>query len=293
MHRDDCSRGCRAPDRILNKEQWPDGARRWARLRRGPAGVSYDGPGCKSSNTDREQEFQYPSLADRYIAEGAAHIRWQREVIAILERISVSAEAIEGARALLTTFLQTQAQREQERDRIRKSPDCNLDLSTKAPLAQPVEHQNEPADVGRVARPHLCADRTPVQLGAKKLENLDEGRPSDAVLQDDVALNISHNSVQSTAITQFMPTVPLARPVEQQNEAADVGGVAELHLSVDRTPVQLEANKLEKFGEGHSSETASFDAVLKDEAAPIEPKGLLAQLVDRLGRIIRSLLVCR
>jgi len=90
-----------------------------------------------------------------------------------------------------------------------------------------------------------------------------------------------------------MPTVPLARPVEQQNEAADVGGVAELHLSVDRTPVQLEANKLEKFGEGHSSETASFDAVLKDEAAPIEPKGLLAQLVDRLGRIIRSLLVCR
>jgi len=206
---------------------------------------------------------------------------------------SVSAEAIEGARALLTTFLQTQAQREQERDRIRKSPDCNLDLSTKAPLAQPVEHQNEPADVGRVARPHLCADRTPVQLGAKKLENLDEGRPSDAVLQDDVALNISHNSVQSTAITQFMPTVPLAQPVEQQNEAADVGGVAGLHLSVDRTPVQLEANKLEKFGEGHSSETASFDAVLKDEAAPIEPKGLLAQLVDRLGRIIRSLLVCR
>jgi len=218
MHRDDCSRGCRAPDRILNKEQWPDGARRWARLRRGPAGVSYDGPGCKSSNTDREQEFQYPSLADRCIAEGAAHIRWQREVIAILERISVSAEAIEGARALLTTFLQTQAQREQERDRIRKSPDCNLDLSTKAPLAQPVEHQNEAADVGRVIRPHFCADRT---------------------------------------------------------------------------PVQLEANKLEKFGEGHSLETASFDAVLKDEAAPIEPKGLLAQLVDRLGRIIRSLLVCR
>jgi len=279
MHRDDCSRGCRAPDRILNKEQWPDGARRWARLRRGPAGVSYDGPGCKSSNTDREQEFQYPSLADRYIAEGAAHIRWQREVIAILERISVSAEAIEGARALLTTFLQTQAQREQERDRMRKIPDCNLDLSTKAPLAQPVEHQNEPADVGRVARPHLCADRTPVQLEANKLE--------------DVALNISHSSVQSTAITQFMPTVPLAQPVEQQNEAADVGGVAELHLSVDRTPVQLEANKLEKFGEGHSSETASFDAVLKDEAAPIEPKGLLAQLVDRLGRIIRSLLICR
>ena len=279
MHRDDCSRGCRAPDRILNKEQWPDGARRWARLRRGTAGVSYDGPGCKSSNTDREQEFQYPSLADRYIAEGAAHIRWQREVIAILERISVSAEAIEGARALLTTFLQTQAQREQERDRIRKIPDCNLDLSTKAPLAQPVEHQNEPADVGRVARPPLCADRTPVQLEANKLE--------------DVALNNSHCSVRCTAITQFMPTVPLAQPVEQQNEAADVGGVAGLHLSVDRTPVQLEANKLEKFGEGHSSETASFDAVLKDEAAPIEPKGLLAQLVDRLGRIIRSLLVCR
>ena len=144
---------------------------------------------------------------------------------------------------------------------------------------RPLEQQNEAADVGGVAGPHLCADRTPVQLEANKLE--------------DVALNNSHCSVQCTAITQFMPTVPLAQPVEQQNEAADVGGVAGLHLSVDRTPVQLEANKLEKFGEGHSSETASFDAVLKDEAAPIELKGLLAQLVDRLGRIIRSLLVCR
>ena len=76
---------------------------------------------------------------------------------------------------------------------------------------RPFEQQNEAADVVGVAGPHLCADRTPVQLEANKLENFGEGRPSetasfDAVLQDDAALNISHSSVQCAAITQFMPT---------------------------------------------------------------------------------------
>jgi hypothetical protein len=198
---DDCGRGCRAPDRILNKEQWPDRARPLARLRRDMAGLPYDGPGCILSNTDREQELQHPSQAERHLAQGAEHIKWQREVIAILERISLSAEAIEGARALLTTLLQTQAQREQDRDPIRASLDCDLDLSSTIPLAQPVGHQNEAAGVGGVAGPHLCADRTPVQLEAKKLENLGEGRPSetasfDAVSQDEAADN---------GITHFMP----------------------------------------------------------------------------------------
>ena len=225
------------------------------------AGLPYHGPGI-SSNTDREQELQHSSQAERHIAEGAEHIRWQQEVLAILERISVSAEAIEGARALLTTLLQTQAQREQDRDRIRASLDCNLDLSSTLPLAQPVDHQNEAAVVGGVAGPHLCADRTPVQLEAKKLENLGEGPPSetvsfDAVSQDEATdrLNASRGSLSST--------LPLAQPVDDQNEAAGVGGVAGPHLCADRTPVQLDAKKL---GEGRPSETASFDAVSQDEA---------------------------
>ena len=229
------------------------------------AGLPYDGPGCISSNTDREQELQHPSQAERHIAEGAEHIKWQQEVLAILERISVSAEAIEGARALLTTLLQTQAQREQDRDRIRASLDCNLDLSSTLPFAQPVDHQNEAAVVGGVAGPHLCADRTPVQLEAKKLENLGEGRPSetasfDAVSQDEATdrLNASRGSLSST--------LPLAQPVDDQNEAAVVGGVAGPHLCADRTPVQLDAKKLEILGEGRPSETASCDAVSQDEA---------------------------
>jgi hypothetical protein len=141
------------------------------------AGLPCDGPGCISSNAEREQELQHPSQAERHIAEGAEHIKWQRAVLAMLERISVSAEAIEGARALLTTFLQTQAQREQDRDQIGASLDRNLDLSSPVPLAQPVDHQNEAAGVGGVAGPH---DRKAVQLEAKKLENLGEDRPSDA-----------------------------------------------------------------------------------------------------------------
>jgi hypothetical protein len=177
------------------------------------ARLPYDGPGCISSNTDREQELQHPSEAERHIAEGVEHIKWQREVLAILERISVSAEAIEGARALLTTFLQTQAQREQDHDRIRASVDCTLDLSSTIPLGQPVDHQNEAAGVGGVAGLHLRADLPPVQLEAKKLENLGEGRPSetasfDAVSQDeaDDRLNISR-SMQRVAndVTHFMP----------------------------------------------------------------------------------------
>jgi hypothetical protein len=139
----------------------------------------------------------------------------------------------------MTTFLQTQAQREQDRDRIRASLDCNFDLSSTVPPAQPVDHQNDAAGVRGVAGQHLCVDRAPVQLEAKKLKNLGEDRPSetasfDAVLQDEAAdrLNISRSSVQCVAnsITQFMP----------------IGN-----------------------------------------AAAIEPKGLLARLVDRFGQIIR------
>jgi hypothetical protein len=209
------------------------------------AGLPYDGPGGISSSMDSEQELQHPSSqGERPVAEGDEHIKWQREVLAILERISVSAEAIEGARTLLTTFLQAKAQREQdlkqERDQISASLDCNLDLSSTAPLAQPVDNQNEAVGVGGVARPHLCSDRTPLQLETKKLETLGEGRPSD--------------TASFVAVSQ--------------DEAADD------RLNISRGSVQCAANGL----------TYSMPI---DNTAAIEPKGLLARLVDRLGWIIR------
>jgi hypothetical protein len=142
----------------------------------------------------REQKLQHPAQAGQHIAEGAEHIKWQREVVAILERISTSAEAIEGARALLATFLETQAQQEQDRDRIRASLDCNLDSSSTV--------------VGGVAGPHLGADRTPVQLEAK-LADLGEGRPSetasfDAVSQDE-ADRLRSQSITGTRLLGLLP----------------------------------------------------------------------------------------
>ena len=114
---------------------------------------------------NRELQPQHlAQAAERNIAVGAEHIEWQQEVLIILERISMSAEAIDGARALLTTFLETQAQREQDRDQIRSSPGCNLDSSSTVPLAQPVDQRNEAAGV---AGPDLCAHRMPVRSEAK------------------------------------------------------------------------------------------------------------------------------
>ena len=120
---------------------------------------------------NRELQPQHlAQAAEQNIAVGAEHIEWQQEVLTILERISISAEAIDGARALLTTFLETQAQREQDRDRIRASLDCNLDSSSTVPLAQPVDQPNEAAGVAgaqdrMTARPE--AKPEPVQFEAK------------------------------------------------------------------------------------------------------------------------------
>jgi hypothetical protein len=117
---------------------------------------------------NRELQFQHLAQADEQkFAVGAEHIEWQQEVLIILERISMSAEAIDGARALLTTFLETQAQREQDRDQVRSSPGCNLDSSSTVPLAQPVDERNGAAGVAGVAGPDLCADRMPVRPEAK------------------------------------------------------------------------------------------------------------------------------
>jgi ribosomal protein L16/L10AE len=203
---DDYARLCRVPNRILNKEQLTERPSISER-HHGPgqlwqgqlAGLPYDGPGCSSSKTDRGQEIQHPAQAEQHIAEGAKHIEWQREVLAILERVSMSAEAIEGARAVLTTLLEAQAQREQERVRI-------------VPLAQPVDQQNQLAGVGDVAGPP--ADWPAAQREAKRLANLGEHCSSetatcDAVSQDEAAdrLNISRTSVHSAAnrVPHFKP----------------------------------------------------------------------------------------
>ena len=114
---------------------------------------------------NRELQPQHlAQAAEQNIAVGAEHIEWQQELLTILERISISAEAIDGARALLTTFLETQAQREQGQNGFLASPDCKLDSSSTVPLAQPVDQPNEAAGVDGA---HLRADRMPARPEAK------------------------------------------------------------------------------------------------------------------------------
>src|SRR5580765_2803250 len=163
---------------------------------------------------DRELQFQHlAQAAEQNVAVGAKHIEWQREVVTILERVSVSAEAIDGARALLTTFLETQAQREQDRERMRPMG-CNLDSSSTAPLAQPVDQRNEATAVDGAAGPHFCvADRMPEQG------------------QDGIRASLDCNLDSSS-------TAPLAQPVDQPHEATAVDAVAGPHLCADRMPQQ-------------------------------------------------------
>ena len=68
---------------------------------------------------DREHEIQCLTQAEQQIAKIDEHITWQREVVDIVERINTSPDAAEGARALLTTFLEALAQHQKMRDRIR------------------------------------------------------------------------------------------------------------------------------------------------------------------------------
>jgi hypothetical protein len=168
-----------------------------------------DGLSCISSNMDGEQELQRPAQTKQHIAEGAGHvnfaasqqIKWQREVLAILERISTCAEAIEGARALLTSLLEAQA-REQDHDRIRASFDCDLDSPSTALLAQPVDQRND-------------------------LEAQAQGE------QDDRTCSSLDCNLHSPS------TIPLGRPVDHRNEGIGVSGIA--RPCADRPPVQLEA----------------------------------------------------
>src|SRR5262249_42712810 len=106
---------------------------------------------------DREHGFQHLAQAQQHETKVAEHIKWQREVVDILERISTCAEATEGARALLTEFLKTQAQLEQGCDAIRASLDGNVAPPSAVLLGQPDDHRTD------LAQAQLEQDGDPIR----------------------------------------------------------------------------------------------------------------------------------
>jgi hypothetical protein len=196
---------------------------------------------------DWEQELQHPAQTQQHRAQGAEYvnftasqqIRWQREVLAIVERISTCTEAIEGARALLTSLLEAQAC-EQDGDRIRASRDCNLDSPSIIPPGQPVDQPNDL----EVQACEQDGDRT----RAGRDCNLDS--PSNAPLGQPVdqpndleARACEQDGDQTRASDDYSldssSAVPLGQPVDHRNEAIGVSGSA--GPCADRPPVQLEA----------------------------------------------------
>jgi hypothetical protein len=103
---------------------------------------------CLPWNMDREAEIQCLTQAEQHIAKIDEHIRWQREVVDIVERITTSAEAAEGARALLTTFLEAQAQHQKTRDRIRACLYGNTVPTSTTPLLFPEAQAQHDEDHG-------------------------------------------------------------------------------------------------------------------------------------------------
>jgi hypothetical protein len=281
---DDYGPECRVRNRILNNEQLTYSQRtappNISERHHGPGQLwerqlPHDGPGCGSSKTDGRQEVQRPAQAEQHIAEGAKQIEWQREVLAILERVSMSAEAIEGARAVLTTLLEAQAQRGQDRDRIRPSPHCNSNSSSTAPLAQPVEQQNEVAGVVDVAGPPV--DWRAAQLGAKRLANLGEHCPSETattspVAQDEAAyrLNVSGSSVHCAAnrVTHFKPygNSQTIEPKVVMN--SDVRFVDITFPSPGHSPFLSSIICHPHFGAPLNSETISVNVRVQDSTTP-------------------------
>jgi hypothetical protein len=215
--------------------------------------------------------------AEQHIAEGAEHIQWQREVVAILERISTSAEAIEGARALLTALLDAQAQREQDREHIL---DCNRDSSSTVPPVRPVDQRNEAVSVAGIARPRRCADRTPVQSEAKKIANLGEGRSSetgsfDAVLQDEVGdrLHDSRGSMQCATndVTHFMPIGNAAAIEPKVVKGSDVRSVDITFPSPEGHSLPLSSINFvcdQHHGARYNPQTIRVSFILRDRAKP-------------------------
>jgi len=191
---------------------------------------------------DREHEFQRLAQADQDIADGAEHVKWQREVVDILERISACAEATEGARAVLTILLKTQAQREQQGGQTR----ANLDVISPStvPLAQVLDHQTDlelavqreqdgdpicASLNGNVASPSTVPLGQPEPIEhrtdlAAPVQRERDGDPLHASLHGDIA---------------SPSTVPPAQPIDHQNKATTLGDIA--GRSAKRTLVQIGA----------------------------------------------------
>jgi hypothetical protein len=206
--------------------------------------------------------------AEQHIAKGDKHIKWQREVVDILERISTSAEATEGARALLTAFLEAQAQHQQIRDRIRASLYGNTDPPSTMPLP-PLEAQaqhEQDHGHGRIfvslaksdscstvpptlfeahAQPKLDGDQIHLSpdcnLGSSSTvprgQSIDNRNDLEVQAQreqdgDEIRLGLNCN-VDSPS------TIPLERPVDHQNKLIGLGDI--VGTCVDRAAVQFGA----------------------------------------------------
>jgi hypothetical protein len=211
------------------------------------AELTDDGQSCILSNMDGKQELQHPARTKQHLAEGAEYvnftvsqqIRWQREVLAIVERISTCAEAIEGARAVLTSLLEAQA-REQDRDRIHARLDCNLDSPSTGPLGQPVDQRNDlEAQVREQDRDRIHA-RLDCNLDSPSTIPL--GQPVDQ--RNDLEAQAREQDrdrihVRLNCNLDSPSTGPLRQPVDHRNEAIGVSGIA--RPCADRPPVQPEA----------------------------------------------------
>jgi hypothetical protein len=211
------------------------------------AELTDDGQSCILSNMDGEQELQYPVQTKQHIAEGAKYvnftvsqqIRWQREVLAIVERVSTCAEAIEGARGVLNSLLEAQAC-EQARDRIHASLDCKLDSPSTIPLGQPVDQRN---DLEAQARGQ-DRDRVHVRLDcnldspstAPLRQSVDHGNDLEAQWREQDRDRVH---VRLDCNLDSPSTAPLRQPVDRRNEAIGISGIA--RPCADRPPVQLEA----------------------------------------------------
>ena len=170
---------------------------------------------------DREHEFQRLTQAEQDIAEGAEHIKWQREVVGILERISACAEATEGARALLTILIKTQAQREQDGDQIRASLDGDVASPSAVPLAHVLDHQTDLEIAvqrehhGDQIRAGLDGDVvSPSTVPLARL--LDHQTDLELTVQREQGGDQIRASLEGDAVSPS--TVPLAQPVDHQTD---------------------------------------------------------------------------
>jgi hypothetical protein len=209
------------------------------------AELTDDGLNCKSCNTDEEPELQHLAQSKQRIAESAEYvnftasqqIRWQREVLAIVERISTCAEAIEGARGLLTSLLEAQA-REQDRD---ASLDCNLAAPSTALLPQPADQRNDlEAQVqGEQNHDPICSSP---ECNLDSPSTIPLGKPVDQRNHFEAQTcerDCDRIRASPDCNLDSPSTTPLSQPVDPRDEAIGAAGIA--GPCADRPPVQLEA----------------------------------------------------